>query len=239
METYNIAATLAALDWEALSTQLHRQGFALVQHILPEAACNMLVHDYQADQQYRKTINMQRYRFGQGEYKYFNYPLPPLLQQLREAVYPYLAPVANQWMHALRMSITYPGAHAAFIAQCHAHGQLQPTALILQYGAGGFNTLHQDLYGDLFFPLQIVLMLNQPGRDYTGGEFVLTEQMPRAQSKASVLQPQQGDMLVFTTNFRPMAGSKGYYRAAMKHGVSPVHSGQRYSLGIIFHDGRS
>lgn len=180
METYNIATTLASQNWEALHPQLHQQGFAQVRQLLSETACNALIHDYQADQQYRKTINMQRYRFGMGEYKYFNYPLPSLLQQLREAVYPYLAPVANQWMKALRIPQQYPDTHAAFIAQCHAHGQTQPTALILQYGPGGFNTLHQDLYGDVFFPMQIVLMLNQSGRDYTGGEFVLTEQIPRA-----------------------------------------------------------
>lgn len=171
-----------------------------------------------------------------AEYKYFQYPLPALVQQLRETVYPRLAPVANQWMKALGIPSRYPLTHAALLEECKAAGQYKPTALILQYGQGGHNTLHQDLYGDVFFPFQLVLFLSQPGHDHDGGEFVLVEQRPRAQSKAMVLRPGRGDMLIFTTNFRPVKGSKGYYRVNMKHGVSEVTNGYRYTLWVIFHD---
>jgi len=182
---------------------------------------------------------MERYRFGLGEYKYFQYPLTDLITEIRERIYKYLAPVANKWMEFLKIDTRYPDNHEALQKLCAAGGQELPTALILKYGKGGFNTLHQDLYGDIYFPMQAVLFLNQPEEDYTGGEFVLTEQIPRAQSKANVLKPERGDMLIFTTNFRPVKGSKGYYRVNMKHGVSPLHSGERHTLGIIFHDARS
>ena len=179
---------------------------------------------------------MERHRFGLGEYKYFQYPLPELLQNLRTELYPYLVPVANQWMEALKMGKTFPVTHSALLEECARHGQLKPTPLILKYGKGGFNTLHQDLYGEVYFPLQCVLFLNEPGIDYTGGEFVLTQQTPRAQSRAIVLTPKKGDMLIFTTSFRPVQGSRGYYRATIKHGVSEVLRGERHTLGIIFHD---
>lgn len=182
---------------------------------------------------------MERYRFGLGEYKYFNYPLPNLLQELRESFYPHLAPVANAWMKVLNINLEFPSSHRALLDRCHAQQQVKPTPLILKYGEGGFNTLHQDLYGEVYFPLQCVLFLSEPTNEYAGGEFVLTQQTPRAQSKAVVLQPKKGDVLVFTTNFRPVKGSKGYYRASMKHGVSTVHQGERFTLGIIFHDALS
>jgi hypothetical protein len=222
-----------------IATALHEKGFAIVKNVLSKEACETLIRDYNADDTYRKTITMERYRFGLGEYKYFQYPLPELITNLREKVYAELAPVANQWMEVLKIDTRYPDTHPELRDICAAAGQEKPTILILKYGKGGFNTLHQDLYGDIYFPMQAVLFLNQPEEDYTGGEFVLTEQIPRAQSKANVLKPERGDMLIFTTNFRPVKGSKGYYRVNMKHGVSPLHSGQRHTLGIIFHDARS
>lgn len=226
-------------DWDTCAQNLHQKGFAILKNILTPEACLELIQNYESTTLYRKTISMERYRFGQGEYKYFKYPLPDMIQQIRETVYPYLAPVANRWMKVLNIPSHFPPAHTTLQAHCYENGQVQPTVLILKYAAGGFNTLHQDLYGEIYFPMQLVLFLNEPEKDYTGGEFVLTEQIPRAQSKANVLRPQQGDMLIFTTNFRPEKGSKGYYRVNMKHGVSPVHSGNRHTLGIIFHDALS
>jgi hypothetical protein len=179
---------------------------------------------------------MERYRFGLGEYKYYQYPLPGLIQQLREGVYPKLAPIANNWMRVLNIDQHFPESLAQLLELCHAQNQTRPTPLILKYGKGGYNTLHQDLYGEVYFPMQIVLFLNEPDEDYKGGEFVMIEQSPRTQSKAIVLKPGKGDMLIFTTNFRPVKGSKGYYRVNMKHGVSELAEGKRYTAGIIFHD---
>jgi uncharacterized protein len=235
----SVIERLREKDWSTAAGNLHREGYALVPFVLTWQECDALIGAYNETNRYRKTISMERYRFGAGEYKYFRYPLPDLINDIRETVYGYLAPVANAWMESLNMGQRYPAQHSALKKHCHDHGQTHPTVLILQYGEGGFNTLHQDLYGDIYFPMQAVLFLNEPGADYTGGEFVLTEQIPRAQSKAQVLQPRRGDMLVFTTNFRPVKGSKGYYRVNMKHGVSPVRSGQRHTLGIIFHDALS
>jgi len=235
----NIEARLAAKNWQEITRELHDKGFVIVQDVLNEKECDALIAAYNADGTYRKTIHMERYRFGQGEYKYFQYPLPELITTLREKVYVAIAPVANQWMQELNINKKFPATHKAMKKLCKEHGQEKPTVLILKYGKGGFNTLHQDLYGEIFFPMQMVLILDQFDKDYTGGEFVLTEQIPRAQSKANVLKPNCGDMVIFTTNFRPMKGSKGYYRVNMKHGVSPVHTGSRHGLGIIFHDGLS
>jgi hypothetical protein len=179
---------------------------------------------------------MQRYRFGKGEYKYFSYPLPPVIQSLREILYSPLATIANNWMQKLNLDIQFPSRHNDLLQTCKAKHQTRPTPLILRYEHGGFNTLHQDLYGEVYFPFQVVLLLTQKGIDHDGGEFVLTEQVPRAQSRAHVLAANQGDAIIFTTNYRPVHGSRGYYRAVMKHGVSEVTSGIRYSLGIIFHD---
>lgn len=231
-----IQKKLEAADWHTIREQMNNQGYALIPGILPPAACDELKAGYGTQELYRKTITMERYRFGKGEYKYFSYPLPELIRDIRTHIYPRLAVIANNWMQALQIDKQFPEDFAALQQQCHEAGQTQPTVLILKYGPGGFNTLHQDIYGDIYFPMQLVLFLNEPGVDYTGGEFVLTQQIPRAQSKAIVLQPKKGDMLLFTTNFRPERGSRGYYRVNMKHGVSEVRSGERYALGIIFHD---
>lgn len=234
-----IKERIAELDWPSISRTLHDNGFAVIPRLLQPQECEQLIHNYNADQTYRKTISMERYRFGSGEYKYYSYPLPAVISMLREQMYPHIAPVANRWMEELGIATRFPPTHAGMKELCAAKGQHKPTVLILKYGPGGFNTLHQDLYGEVYFPMQMVFMLNEPGKDYTGGEFVITEQVPRAQSKANVLQPGRGDVVIFTTNFRPVQGSRGYYRVNMKHGVSPLHSGERHSMGIIFHDGLS
>jgi hypothetical protein len=237
--TPDITTILTNLDWAGIAESLHTNGYALVPGVLAPELCAQMIAGYDEPVHFRKTITMERYRFGLGEYKYYSYPLPRVIQTIRETVYPHLAPVANAWMKALNITHAFPDEHTGLQQQCAAQGQVKPAVLQLKYGAGGYNTLHQDLYGDVFFPMQVVLMLNEPGRDYTGGEFVLTQQVPRAQSRAIVLQPGLGDMLIFTTNFRPVAGSRGYYRVSMKHGVSAVHSGHRHALGIIFHDAAS
>jgi hypothetical protein len=233
----SIVERIKKKDWNVAGNTLHNNGYAIIENVLNKTECDELIELYNAEDTYRKTISMERYRFGAGEYKYFQYPLPEFIQSIRETVYPFVAPVANKWMEELNIDTTFPLTHEALKRQCRAHGQTKPTVLILKYGKGGFNTLHQDLYGDIYFPMQLVLFLNEPNDDYEGGEFVLTEQIPRAQSKANVLLPKRGDMLLFTTKFRPVKGSKGYYRVSMKHGVSPLHSGTRHTLGIIFHDG--
>lgn len=235
----DIVERLEKNNWQKIADDLHRQGYAIVGNVLTKKECDELIGLYEADGAYRKTITMERYRFGLGEYKYFQYPLPGLINTIRQTVYPYLAPVANLWMEALNIDRRFPSTHEALKKLCREQGQTKPTVLILKYGEGGFNTLHQDLYGEIYFPMQLVLFLNEPEVDYAGGEFVLTEQIPRAQSKANVLRPKRGDMLLFTTNFRPVKGSKGYYRVNMKHGVSPLHSGHRHTVGIIFHDALS
>ena len=235
----NIERTLARIDWRHVAEGMHAKGFAHVPGVLTVEACRQLIAGYDEPKFYRKTITMERYRFGLGEYKYFTYPLPEILQSIRETVYPQLAPIANQWMEWLGLEKRFPSAFAELQALCHQAGQDKPTVLILRYGEGGHNTLHQDLYGEIFFPIQLVLFLNEPDEDYKGGEFVLIQQSPRAQSKAMVQRPRRGDMLLFTTNFRPVKGTRGYYRAGMRHGVSEVHSGQRHTLGIIFHDALS
>lgn len=226
-------------NWNNITVAMHQKGYAILPKLLTEEQCERLKSDYDHQAIYRKTVVMERYRFGLGEYKYFNYPLPELIQSIRSAIYPHLAKIANAWFSALRMDKQFPLDHAELLQQCHDNHQLKATPLILRYGQGGFNTLHQDLYGDVYFPMQMVLFLSAPNADYTGGEFVLTQQVPRAQSKAIVLTPKKGDALLFTTNFRPEKGIKGYYRVNMKHGVSEVHRGERYTLGIIFHDASS
>jgi uncharacterized protein len=235
----NIQSKLLAVDWNAVKEEINERGFAILSKILSEEQCRELVRNYKNTNSYRKTITMERYRFGLGEYKYFNYPLPVLIQTIRENVYAHLSPVANEWMKLLKTDRQFPGTFSEFQTLCHTNKQIKPAVLILKYGKGGYNTLHQDLYGDIFFPIQLVLFLNEPGEDFTGGEFVLTQQIPRAQSKAMVLAPRKGDMLLFTTNFRPVKGGKGYYRVNMKHGVSEIREGERHTLGIIFHDALS
>ncbi len=235
----NIATKIASVDWQSITGDMHKNGFAIIPNLLTGKQCEELKDNYDNPHGYRKTVVMERYRFGLGEYKYFDYPLPALIQSIRETVYPKLAPIANTWMKWLNIDKQFPETFQEMQSLCQQNNQLKPTVLILKYGKGGHNTLHQDLYGDVYFPIQAVLFLTEPGEDYTGGEFVLTQQTPRAQSKAIVLTPKKGDMLIFTTNFRPIKSTKGYYRAMMKHGVSEIHSGERYTLGIIFHDALS
>ncbi|HEX8041740.1 MAG TPA: 2OG-Fe(II) oxygenase [Chryseosolibacter sp.] len=211
-------------------------GFALVNRVLSSEACDTIRDFYEQERLFRSTINMQRYRFGLGEYKYFDYPLPSIVQSLRENFYEHLVPLANEWMSRLGLDTRYPGKLDEFLALCHSKNQRRPTPLVLRYESGGFNTLHQDIYGEVYFPFQVVFVLTERGRDYEGGELVFVEQLPRAQSRAEVIAPGKGDAVIFTTNFRPVKGSKGYYRAKMKHGVSPVRKGTRYTMGLIFHD---
>jgi hypothetical protein len=236
MTQTTIPQKITNIDWERIAADMHATGYAHVPGLLGKETCDELITQYNQPDLYRKTITMERYRFGLGEYKYFQYPLPPLLQSIRESLYPGLSVIANRWMEVLGIDTRYPATLEALHRLCRKNKQDKPTVLILKYGAGGHNTLHQDLYGELFFPIQAVLFLNEPGSDYTGGEFILLQQTPRAQSKALVLTPRRGDLLLFTTNFRPAQGSRGYYRVNMKHGVSQVHGGTRHTLGIIFHD---
>ncbi|MEJ7588390.1 MAG: 2OG-Fe(II) oxygenase [Ferruginibacter sp.] len=230
---------IAGINWQGVTAAMNKKGYALVPGVLTPLQCAEQISQYDEPGLYRKTIVMERYRFGLGEYRYFNYPLPALIQTLREKVYPQLSPIANSWMKMLNTDKQFPATFAELQSLCHENDQTKPTVLILKYGAGGFNTLHQDLYGEIFFPMQVVIFLNEPGKDFTGGQFLLTEQVPRAQSKGIVLNPSRGDMLIFTTNFRPVKGSKGYYRVNMKHGVSEVHKGVRHTMGIIFHDAQN
>lgn len=226
----------SAVDWKVVAKEMHDKGYALVRQVLPDQHCERFIQDYDMADGYRKTVTMERHRFGLGEYKYFDDPLPELIETAREEIYPRLAPIANTWAERLKMEVRFPMSFDGLRKLCHENGQMKPTPLILKYGPGGYNTLHQDLYGEIYFPIQLAFFLNEPDEDYTGGEFVLTEQTPRAQSRAIVLRPRKGDMIIFTTNFRPVKGSRGYYRAAMRHGVSEVLTGERHTLGIIFHD---
>lgn len=227
---------IQTMNWAQHRQELNEKGFTIIPSVLSKKECEHLRGFYSDDHLYRNTIDMKRYRFGKGEYRYFNYPLPPTVQALREEFYAPLSSIANEWMRNLAIDKSFPVTHQELIDQCKAQDQNRPTPLILHYTPGGFNTLHQDLYGDVYFPFQVVFVLTQHGRDHEGGELVLVEQVPRAQSKAEVLKPNQGDAVIFTTNFRPVKGTRGYYRANMKHGVSEVKSGERYALGIIFHD---
>lgn len=232
----NISDIINNIDWQNVIDSMNDKGYALVKNVLDTSACEELIANYSTDDLYRKTTVMERHGYGRGEYKYFKYPLPNLLQTLRQTIYPKLAPIANGWMKSLKMEKRFPESFEELQELCRQNNQVKPTVLILKYAAGGYNAMHQDLYGDVFFPTQLVLFLNEPNQDYTGGEFVLTEQIPRAQSKAIVLQPRKGDMLLFTTNFRAGKSSKGHRRVNMRHGVSELHSGERHTAGIIFHD---
>jgi hypothetical protein len=232
----NIHENSVDINWQVVTEQMNEKGYALVSGFLESHSCDEIISKYNNSDLYRKTIIMERHRFGLGEYKYFKYPLPELIQTIRTGIYTKLAPIANGWMKMSNIQRQFSSKFDDLQKLCHDYNQTKPTVLILKYGKGGHNTLHQDLYGEIFFPFQLVLFLNEPDTDYTGGEFVLTEQIPRAQSKAIVLKPGKGALLIITTNFRPIKGSKGYFRAQMRHGVSEVHDGQRYVLGIIFHD---
>ncbi|CAM4460890.1 2OG-Fe(II) oxygenase [Paenibacillus tarimensis] len=228
---------IPAIDWTSVGAMINEQGFALLPGLLDEDQCQQLINTYDDESLFRKTIQMARYRFGEGEYKYYQAPLPPLIEQLRNGIYPELAKLANEWLVQIGQEGNYPATLQPFLELCHERGQLHPTPLILQYVAGGYNCLHQDLYGEVFFPFQVVIALNRRDADYTGGEFLLVEQRPRAQSRGHAITIDQGSGLIFPTSYRPVQGSRGYYKTTMRHGVSTITSGQRYSLGIIFHDG--
>lgn len=234
----HLSERIASLDWNSLQQTLDEQGYATIPALLDKSECEQIIDTYQEEHRFRNTIHMARYRFGEGEYKYYHAPLPDLLQQLREGFYPELAKTANRWLEWLGRDAIYPNTLAAFLDECHQQGQKRSTPLILKYEAGGYNCLHQDLYGDVFFPFQVVFALNQKEQDYTGGEFLLMEQRPRAQSRGHVITLDQGAGLIFPTNHRPVAGSRGYYKTTLRHGVSTITSGTRYSLGIIFHDAK-
>jgi hypothetical protein len=232
----NILARTEAIDWVALSGALDQQGSATIEGLLGRGECEALSALYPQDAPFRSRIVMARHGFGRGEYKYFAYPLPGLVAALRAALYPRLVPVANAWQAALCSDVRFPAEHTQFIRRCHAAGQVRPTPLLLEYGAGDYNCLHQDLYGEHVFPLQVAVLLSEPGRDFTGGEFVMTEQRPRVQSRAEVVALQQGDAVVFAVHHRPVQGTRGVYRVNLRHGVSRVRSGRRHTLGVIFHD---
>ena len=233
----SLAERIDNLEWDSLAQSLSERGYAVTAPILTEAECKSLVALFGDESRFRSHIVMERYRFGVGDYKYFAHPLPDLVTELRTAAYPHLVVVANRWAEMFdEQKPPYPLDHAAFSKTCHKAGQTKPTPLMLHYEAGGYNCLHQDLYGEVAFPLQMVFLLGQQGRDWQGGEFVLVEQQPRAQSKAEVVQADQGQAIVFTTRYRPVKGTRGHYRVNLRHGVSRVHSGTRYTLGIIFHD---
>jgi uncharacterized protein len=225
-----------AIDWARVASDLDAGGNALLERLLTADESDALAALYRADDLFRSRIVMQRHNFGRGEYKYFAYPLPDLVAELRTALYPPLANIANRWNAALGVATRFPDEHAAFVARCHAAGQTRPTPLLLQYGAGDYNCLHQDLYGEHVFPLQLTILLSEPERDFRGGEFVLTEQRPRMQSRAEVVPLRQGDAVVFAVQQRPVAGTRGAYRVTMRHGVSRVRSGRRVTAGIVFHD---
>lgn len=232
----SMAKRVAAQDWPALGQELDKHGCAVIKTLLGSDECRRLAASYPEDGQFRSRIIMSRHGFGRGEYKYFAYPLPSPIAQLREALYPPLAEIANRWNEALGETPRYPQEHADFLARCHKAGQRRPTPLLLQYGEGDYNCLHQDIYGALVFPLQVAILLSEPGKDFSGGEFVLTEQRPRMQSRAEVPELRQGDGVIFPVHHRPVQGTRGVYRVNLRHGISRLRSGQRHTLGIIFHD---
>ena len=229
---------LAAFDWSGVERDLDAQGSTLLPGLLTPAECETIAGLYPLEDGFRSRVVMSRHGFGRGEYKYFAYPLPPLIANLRAVLYPRLVPIANRWNEAMGIAVRYPAEHAGFLERCHAAGQTRPTPLLLQYDPGDYNCLHQDLYGEHVFPLQVAVLLSEPGRDFTGGEFVLTEQRPRMQSRAEVAPLRQGDGLIFAVHHRPVRGTRGSYRVSMRHGVSQLRSGRRHTLGVIFHDAR-
>jgi hypothetical protein len=229
---------VAGYDWAALAAELDGSGAAVLKGLLSPLECRDIAALYAEPAHFRSHIIMSRHGFGKGEYRYFAYPLPALIEGLRTALYPRLAPIANRWNARMTIDTRYPEAHADFLDLCHRAGQLRPTPLLLQYGAGDYNCLHQDLYGELAFPLQVAILLSEPGEDFTGGEFVLTEQRPRMQTRAEVVPLTQGDAVAFAVHHRPVEGTRGSYRVNLRHGVSRVRSGRRHTLGIIFHDAK-
>jgi hypothetical protein len=224
------------LDWSAIERDLDLHGAAVLPRMLTPQQCCELASMYADDGVFRSRVVMGRHGFGRGEYKYFSYPLPPLIERLRTALYPRLVSVANRWNQAMKIDVQYPDRHSDYLQRCHDAGQLRPTPLLLQYGEGDYNCLHQDLYGELVFPIQVAFLLSEPGRDFIGGEFVLTEQRPRMQSRPEVMPLGQGDAVAFAVHYRPVQGTRGIYRVNMRHGVSRLRQGTRHTLGVIFHD---
>ena len=233
-----ITGRVGAIDWAQTRAELDAQGCAVIEKLLTQQQCADIAALYPDDTHFRSRIVMGRHGFGRGEYKYFSYPLPDIIAELRPALYAPLSGIANRWNAAMGIDISYPDSHEAFLKRCHAAGQTRPTPLLLQYGAGDYNCLHQDLYGEHVFPLQVAILLSEPGRDFAGGEFVLTEQRPRMQSRAEVVPLRQGDAVVFAVHHRPVQGTRGFYRVTMRHGVSRIRSGQRFTAGVIFHDAK-
>ena len=237
-KTAAIAERIAQLDWPQIRQSVEAGGFATLPPILSPQECASLTAMYEVRERFRSRIEMARFRFGLGEYKYFAAPLPPIVADLRASLYPRVVPIANDWMKALRMRISFPETLDDFLERCHRGGQTKPTPLLLRYEAGGYNCMHQDLYGELVFPLQFTFMLSRYGADYTGGEFLLLEQRPRAQSRCEAITLGQGAGVLFATRYRPVKGTRGFYRVNVRHGISRVHNGRRLALGVIFHDAK-
>lgn len=237
-ESASAASVASTPDWDAIERRLDADGFAVIDRLLSPAQCESLAGSYSNDAAFRSRVVMSRHGFGRGEYKYFAYPLPALVASLRETFYPPLVRIANRWHESMNIDTRFPAAHAEFVRRCHEAGQTRPTPLLLQYGADDYNCLHQDLYGEHVFPLQIAILLSEPQRDFTGGEFVITEQRPRMQSRASVVPLRQGDGVIFAVHHRPVRGARGFYRVNLRHGVSRILTGTRHTAGIIFHDAR-
>lgn len=235
---HGLAARVAALDWSAFADRLDADGYALVPSLLSLRECRSLAALYDRGELFRSRVIMSRHGYGRGEYRYFAYPLPRLVAALRTGIYPPLAAIANRWNEALRIETRYPAEHAAYLERCRRAGQARPTPLMLRYGEGDYNRLHQDLYGEHVFPIQATILLSEPGRDFEGGELVLTEQRPRMQSRAEVVPLGQGDGVLFPVHHRPVRGVRGFHRANLRHGVSRLRAGHRHTLGIIFHDAR-
>lgn len=232
----DVAGRVNALDWGRISDELDAQGCTVIEKLITPEECDALAGLYPKDEIFRSRVVMARHGFGRGEYKYFSYPLPAIICELRTSIYPRLAPIANRWNKAMGVDVRYPEKHADFIMRCHDAGQLRPTPLLLQYEPGDYNCLHQDLYGEHVFPIQLTILLSEPSRDFTGGEFVLTEQRPRMQSRPEVVPLRQGDAVLFAVHHRPVQGTRGTYRVNLRHGVSRLRSGHRHTVGIIFHD---
>jgi uncharacterized protein len=237
-EKASLPARIESLNWAQIVSELNEQGSAVLKSVLTPDECASLASLYPHEGAFRSRVVMGRHGFGRGEYKYFSYPLPGIVEDLRTTLYRELAPVANRWNQSMEIDVQYPKEHAEFIRRCHHAGQSRPTPLILEYGPGDYNCMHQDLYGEHVFPLQVAILLSRPGADFSGGEFVLTEQRPRMQSRPEVVPLEQGDGVIFAVSHRPVRGTRGTYRVNLRHGVSRVRSGMRHTLGVIFHDAR-
>jgi uncharacterized protein len=237
-KTPSIPDRIAALDWDAMTTDMDKYGATIVKSVLNPEECGTLASMYEREDIFRSTVVMARHGFGRGEYKYWSYPLPKIVNDLRTSLYSPLAAVANRWNMSMKIDVNYPETHAEYLEKCHQAGQTRPTPLLLSYNEGDWNALHQDVYGENVFPIQVAFLLSMPGKDFTGGEFVLTEQRPRMQSRAEVVSLQQGDGVAFAVSHRPVQGTKGTYRVNLRHGVSRLRSGHRNTMGIIFHDGK-